>query len=296
MGSVVVVGSINVDVVMHVPGFPVPGATLLADRVERSPGGKGANQAVAAARAGAATRLLGAVGDDGDSAPQVDALVAAGVDVSGVETCSGRTTGTAFVMVAPSGENAIVVDAGANGLLDLRRVVAALSDRGTTAPDVVLLQSEVGAAVVDAAAAAAYERGIRVVVNNGPWLPLAAATLEAADPLVVNEHEAAEACDASGAEGAEGADLADAVRRRHGCRSVVVTRGAEGASISGAEASARIAALPVERVVDTTGAGDAFVGTLAAVLAQGRSLRRAVEEGQRAGAAVVARLGARGDR
>ena len=199
MSSVVVVGSINVDVVMHVPGFPVPGVTLLADRVERSPGGKGANQAVAAARAGAATRLLGAVGDDGDSAPQVDALVAAGVDVSGVETCSGRTTGTAFVMVAPSGENAIVVDAGANGLLDLRRVVAALSDRGTTAPDVVLLQSEVGAAVVDAAAAAAYERGIRVVVNNGPWLPLAAATLEAADPLVVNEHEAAEACDASGA-------------------------------------------------------------------------------------------------
>ena len=150
--------------------------------------------------------------------------------------------------------------------------------------------------MVDAAAAAAYERGIRVVVNNGPWLPLATATLEAADPLVVNEHEAAEACDASGAEGAEGADLADAVRRRHGCRSVVVTRGAEGASISGAEASARIAALPVERVVDTTGAGDAFVGTLAAVLAQGRSLRRAVEEGQRAGAAVVASLGARGDR
>ena len=296
MSSVVVVGSINVDVVMHVPGFPVPGVTLLADHVERSPGGKGANQAVAAARAGAATRLLGAVGDDGDSAPQVDALVAAGVDVSGVETCRGRTTGTAFVMVAPSGENAIVVDAGANGLLDLRRVVAALSDRGTTAPDVVLLQSEVGAAVVDAAAAAAYERGIRVVVNNGPWLPLATATLEAADPLVVNEHEAAEACDASGAEGGEGADLADAVRRRHGCRSVVVTRGAEGASISGAEASARIAALPVERVVDTTGAGDAFVGTLAAVLAQGRSLRRAVEEGQRAGAAVVASLGARGDR
>ena len=89
---------------------------------------------------------------------------------------------------------------------------------GRVAPDVALLQSEVGAAVVDAAAAAAYERGIRVVVNNGPWLPLAAATLEAADPLVVNEHEAAEACDGSGA---EAADLADAVRRRHGCRSVV---------------------------------------------------------------------------
>ena len=293
MSSVVVVGSINVDVVMHVPGFPVPGVTLLADRVERSPGGKGANQAVAAARAGAATRLLGAVGDDGDSAPQVDALVAAGVDVSGVETCRGRTTGTAFVMVAPSGENAIVVDAGANGHLDVRRVVAALSDRGATAPDVVLLQSEVGAAAVDAAAAAAYERGIRVVVNNGPWLPLAAATLEAADPLVVNEHEAVEACDGSGA---EGADLADAVRRRHRCRSVVVTRGAGGASISGAEATARLAAPSVDRVVDTTGAGDAFVGTLAAVLAQGRSLRPAVEEGQRAGAAVVARLGARGDR
>ncbi len=292
MGSVVVVGSINVDVVVHVTGFPVPGVTLLADHVERSPGGKGANQAVAAARAGAATRLLGAVGDDGDSGPQVDALVAAGVDVSGVVTCRGRTTGTAFVMVAPSGENAIVVDAGANGHLDVRRVAAALADRDAPAPDVVLLQSEVGAAVVDAAAAAAYDRGIRVVVNNGPWLPLAAATLEAADPLVVNEHEAAEACDGSSA---EGADLADSVRRRHGCRSVVVTRGAGGASISGAESSsARIAALSVDRVVDTTGAGDAFVGTLAAVLAHGRSLRSAVEAGQRAGAAVVAHMGARG--
>jgi ribokinase len=291
MGSVVVVGSINVDVVMHVPGFPVPGVTLLADHVERSPGGKGANQAVAAARAGATTRLVGAVGDDGDSTSQVDALVAAGVDVSEVETSRGRTTGTAFVMVAPSGENAIVVDPGANGHLDLRRVLVAVSDPGATAPAVVLLQSEVGAAVVDAAAAVAYERGIRVVVNNGPWLPLAAATLEAADPLVVNEHEAAEAC---GGSAAKRADLADAVRRRHGCRSVVVTHGAEGASISGAEASARIAALPVERVVDTTGAGDAFVGTLAAVLAQGRSLRRAVEEGQRAGADVVASVGARG--
>jgi ribokinase len=291
MGLVVVVGSINVDVVVHVPGFPVPGVTLLADHVERSPGGKGANQAVAAARAGAATRLLGAVGDDGDSRPQVDALVAAGVDVSGVATCRGRTTGTAFVMVAPSGENAIVVDAGANGHLDVRRVAAALSDRDVPAPDVVLLQSEVGAAVVDAAAAAAYGRGVRVVVNNGPWLALAAATLAVADPLVVNEHEAAEACDGSGAEGAA---LADAVRRRHGCRSVVVTRGAEGASISDGETSERLAAPTVDRVVDTTGAGDAFVGTLAAVLAQGRSLGRAVEEGQRAGAAVVARLGARG--
>ena len=146
--------------------------------------------------------------------------------------------------------------------------------------------------MVDAAAAAAYERGVRVVVNNGPWLPLATATLEAADPLVVNEHEAAEACDGSGA---EGGDLADAVRRRHGCRSVVVTRGAGGASISSAEVSERLAAPTVDRVVDTTGAGDAFVGTLAAVLAQGRGLRRAVEEGQRAGAAVVGRLGARGD-
>src|SRR5689334_12336575 len=130
MGAVVVVGSINADVVVQLAGFPVPGVTLLAERVERSSGGKGANQAVAAARAGAATRLLGAVGDDTDGAHQVDALVAAGVDVSGVETRHGRSTGTAFVMVAPSGENAIVVDAGANGHLDVRRVVAQLSDRG----------------------------------------------------------------------------------------------------------------------------------------------------------------------
>ena len=291
MSSVVVVGSVNADVVLHVACLPAPGVTVLADRVERSSGGKGANQAVAAARAGAVTRLLGAIGDDADGARQVDALVAAGVDVSGVETCRDRATGTAFVMVAPSGENAIVVDAGANGHLDVRRVVARLSDRGVPAPDVVLLQSEVGAAVVDAAAVAAHARGIRVVVNNGPWLPLAPATLEAADPLVVNEHEALEAC---GGPATGGEDLADAVRRRHGCRSVVVTRGAAGASTSGAEASARLAAPVVERVVDTTGAGDAFVGTLAAVLAQSHGLRRAVEDGQHAAAAVVGGSGARG--
>jgi ribokinase len=291
MGSVVVVGSVNADVVLHVACLPAPGVTVLAEGVERSSGGKGANQAVAAARAGAVTRLLGAVGDDVDGARQVDALIAAGVDVSGVETCRERATGTAFVMVAPSGENAIVVDAGANGHLDVRRVVAQLSVPGVPAPDVVLLQSEVGAAVVDAAAVAAHARGIRVVVNNGPWLPLAPATLEAADPLVVNEHEALEACGGL----PTGEDLADAVRRRHGCRSVVVTRGAAGASISGAETSARLAAPVVERVVDTTGAGDAFVGTLAAAVAQVRSLRRAVEDGQRAGAAVVASSGARAE-
>src|SRR5687767_6602129 len=114
MGSVVVVGSINVDVVMHVPGFPAPGVTLLADRVERSPGGKGANQAVAAARAGAATRFLGAFRSDCDGALQAVALGVVGAAVSVVGAWPGRTAGTAFVMVASSCEIAIVVDGGVN--------------------------------------------------------------------------------------------------------------------------------------------------------------------------------------
>jgi ribokinase len=291
VGQVVVVGSLNADVVMRVRRFPAPGVTVVADRVERSAGGKGANQAFAAARAGARTRLLGAVGADDDGARQLAALVDAGVDVSGVERQAGRRTGTAVVVVLETGENAILVDAGANGCLDESRIVAALAGPEAGSRSLVLLQSEVGAAVVDAAATAADAGGARVIVNNGPWSSLAPRTLEVADPLVLNEHEAAEACADGGEVGR--ADLADAVRRTHGCRSVVVTHGAWGVTTIGPEGRGRIAAPVVPRVVDTTGAGDAFVGTLAAALAGGGGLRHAIEAGQRAAAEVVTAYGAR---
>ncbi len=129
-----------------------------------------------------------------------------------------------------------------------------------------------------------------MVLNNGPWLRLAPATLATADPLVLNEHEALEACpDRAGSDWAE---VADAVRTTYGCASVVLTHGAGGATISG-EAGGWLPAAPVTVVVDTTGAGDAFVGTLAAALARGEDLRQAVEDGQRAAALVVAVAGAR---
>jgi ribokinase len=287
MSEVLVVGSINADVVLRAERFPAPGATLVADGLERVCGGKGANQAVAAARAGAAARMVGAVGDDPDGATQVAALEAAGVDATAVERCAEAPTGTAFIVVVPSGENAIVVGAGANAHLDGDRVAAELVDDRTR---VLLLSSEIGAGVVDAAAEAAARSGTRVVLNNGPWVRLAPRTLATADPLVLNEHEALEACPA--AAGSDCAEVAHAVRATYGCVSVVLTHGAGGATISG-EAGGWLPAAPVARVVDTTGAGDAFVGTMAAALARGDDLRQAVEHGQRAAALVVAVEGAR---
>jgi ribokinase len=283
-GRVVVVGSINVDLTVSVDHLPAPGETVVGGRLTRSGGGKGANQAVAAARAGAAAALVGMVGMDDDGDRQLADLTAGGVDVSVVQRCADAATGTAVILLADGGENSIVVSSGANH----RLAAADIDDLVLLAADVVVGQTELPPDVVDAAAAIARRAGIRFVLNCAPVVAVSAATLGSADPLVVNEVEGMQLLGRS----ASAEDLASALRNEIGARSVVVTCGADGAVVVDRDGLDHLAAVAVD-AVDTTGAGDAFVGTLAAVLAQGESLRAAVREAVRTASETVTRRGAR---
>jgi ribokinase len=279
--SVAVVGSINRDIVARVPRIPRPGETLLAHGASRGGGGKGANQAVAAARAGGApTAFVGAVGDDADGSDLRAALAADGIDVSGLRTAPDRT-GIALISVDDAAENAIVVIPGANGAFDTlddtqRRVIAAA--------DVIVAQLEIPVAAV-LAAAAARRPGAVFVLNGAPSAPLAdPATgpllLGAADVLVVNEHELQDA----GGTGDASTDLERVASR---VRALVVTYGADGSVVVVDGRRAEVPAFPAD-AVDTTGAGDTFCGVLAARLA-GRPLTlEALAAAARAGAAAAA--------
>jgi ribokinase len=273
--GVVVVGGINQDVTVRVERRPVPGETVVGAGPVTSAGGKGANMAVAAARAGAEVRLCGAVGDDAAGREQVAALRDAWVAVETVGVRADVATGTALIVVTPDGENAIVVGTGANATLTDDEVATACA--GAV---VVLAQTEVGAGPVDVAA---RTPGIRLVLSPAPVVPLEAGTLALADPLVVNEEEATELA---------GAPDAASVRARTGARSVVVTLGAQGAEVADHDGSRRVASPRVD-AVDTTGAGDVLAGTLAAALADGATLDAALERAVGAAAESVTYAGAR---
>jgi ribokinase len=193
------------------------------------------------------------------------------------------TTGAAFITVTDDGENSIVVGLGANGFL------APGMPSGVTEPAVVLAQTEVGPDVVNAAGAYAAEVDARLVVNDGPVVSLAAATLALADPIVVNVHEAADILGSP----ADPARIAAQVRKHTSARSAVVTLGADGAAISDASGETAVAGVKAADVVDTTGAGDTFVGVLSARLAVGDDLRAAVRAAVAAGAESVSWRGAR---
>ncbi|PPK92315.1 ribokinase [Kineococcus xinjiangensis] len=276
--SVVVLGSVNLDVVAEVDHLPRPGETLTATAVRTQAGGKGANQAVAALRCGAQVRFVARTGDDPAGAVLREALGRAGLDLAHVRTVAGVPSGTAYITTA-GGENVIVLDRGANHAwpgadgagpdLDVVRRAA-----------VLVLQHEVPAAVVAAAARAATGR---VVLNAAPSAPVADEVLALCDPLVVNEHELR---DLTGEEDPR-RGLADLAAR--GTRSVVVTLGAAGALWwDGATGSC-----PAPRVeaVDSTGAGDALVGALAARLAAGAPLAEAVPWAVAAASLSVGRVG-----
>jgi ribokinase len=257
--------------------------------VERLPGGKGANQAVAVAAAGAEVAMLGAVGDDPAGVRMVEDLRRRGVGTGPVRTVAGVSTGTAYITVTPDGENTIVLDPGANGLVD----AAAVEEAWPSLPPAGVLLSllEIPVAGVAAAVRLAVKAGMRPVVTLAPAQPVPAELLVGLDPLLVNEHEAAFFLGA----GDLGGDVAGAALEllRLGPRSAVVTAGAAGAAVAEDGAARMLPAVPVAEVVDTTGAGDAFAGALAAALSRGDDLDAAVAAGLRAGAAAVQRAGAR---
>lgn len=286
---VVVIGSTNLDYIVRVPVPPKPGQTILAEAMIKHPGGKGANQAVAAARMGADVRFVGCIGDDDDGALLLRELRAEGVDTSAVEIAGNERTGLALVSVFHSGENSITVVPGANFALQAARVRRVL-ESGDIGRPVVVLQAEIKTDVISAAVEAAEAAGARVVLNLAPYTRLSPHTLAACDPLVVNESEAAEMV------GFEVGDLESASRASAAllgsARSAVITLGESGAVWADGSGSGHVPTPWVDTVVDSTGAGDAFVGALVAELAVRHGLAEATEIGVRAGTFAVGRLGA----
>ena len=290
MADVFVVGSMNRDFVLSVERRPAPGETVTDARLATHNGGKGANQAAAAALLGTSVAFLGRVGDDGFGGPLVRALADKGVDTSLVQEVTDSSTGAAFITVTPDGENAITVAPGANRRLTAEDVDAVSGYIGEA--QVLVAQMEVPPEVVLRAVEVAAGSGTRPLVNLAPPFKVPRALLEKLDPLVINEHEAAFLL----GERVEGVDGAlDAAPRllSLGPGSVVVTLGEDGAVFSGGESAQHLMA-PKVKVVDTTGAGDVFVGALAARLAEDAALEDAVAYAVRAGAAAVTKAGAQG--
>jgi ribokinase len=309
---VTVLGSLNTDISLLVPHLPGPGETVLAAAAATfGAGGKGANQAVAAARLGAAVRMTGCCGDDEFGARLRAGLVAEGIGVTGLRAVPGVASGLALITVDPGGENSIAVAAGANGLAGDAEVAAAFAQPC----DVLVMSAEIPAPALGAALRRARAEGVAVVLNLAP-VPEAAAGLLAERPdwLVVNAQEAAalagrspeaalagrspEAAPAGGQAGtgpldetalgrAAAAGLAAGIGGGH----VVVTLGAAGAVLAGPSGTAAVPGFPVT-AVDTVGAGDAFVGALAVALAGGLDPAAAVTAACAAGAAAATRRGA----
>ncbi len=290
MADVLVVGSINQDFLLKVEQRPQPGETVTNAELSLHNGGKGANQAAAAALLGASVAMLGRVGDDDLGGPLVEALEEKGIDTSLIESIEGESTGAAFITLTPDGENAITVAPGANRRMRPEDVEAASQAIGEA--KILVSQMEVSAETVGRAVEVAAAGGTRALVNLAPPMELSGEILEKLDPLVVNEHEAAFLL-GERVEGVNGALSAAPDLLALGPRSVVITLGGDGAVYAEDDTSEHVSSPEVE-VVDTTGAGDAFVGALAVKLSEEAPLGDAVSYAVRAGAAAVTEEGAQG--
>ncbi|WP_409489568.1 ribokinase [Amycolatopsis sp. cmx-11-12] len=272
--QVLVIGSANADLVVPVDRRPGGGETVLGGDTVLSPGGKGANTAVAAARLGADVALLGAVGDDPYGELLKRSLGESGVNTTPLRT-SERPTGIAYITVTPDGENSILVSPGANSGLRPE-------DIDLDGAEIVVLSLEIPLETVEHAVAKAAEAGVRTLLNLSPAAELSAKTLENLDVLLVNEHEAAFLL---GGE-ADFLKLLDL-----GPKAAVVTLGAKGAAVVTADGVTEVSSPKVE-AVDTTGAGDAFAGALATSLAKGDELADAARKAVKVAAITVTRQGA----
>jgi ribokinase len=277
--TITVFGSINVDLTFRLPNLPVVGETVLTSTVTQALGGKGANQAIAAARDGARVRFVGCVGPDSYGQSARDALAGLKIEVSSLSTVPGTTTGLAAVWIDREGRNQIAVASGANEAL----TVAALAAQ-TIGPDTfVVLQMETPPGEVEAAIDYAKRRHAKIILNLAPARPLPRAVLAHVDILIVNEHEAAVLGIEFQLPQAPPVDQVAALAQMLG-NTVVITLGAEGAIGARGDEVWRVEALPV-RAIDTTGAGDCFVGVLASELGRSASLPTAMRR-----AAVAASL------
>ena len=281
---ILVFGSVNADLFLNVTRLPARGETVLCPTYVFRPGGKGANQAAAAARAsrpGGETRMIGRVGRDPYAEPVLDALRDGGVDITLIEAVEG-VTGTAAVMVEESGENQIVVASGANMAVRADQIPDRLLGPETT----LVLQMEVPVREIETAIHRARRSGCRIILNLAPALPIDTAALEACDVLVLNEGEANTL---AGAE-AEPENHAQALAEKYSL-DCVITLGGSGAVLATDEMMFWIGALEIEPV-DTVGAGDAFVGALAASLDGGAAITYALRQASVAGGLACLQEGA----
>jgi len=289
MGAkIAVVGSLNMDLVVRVPHMPIPGETVIGSDFRTIPGGKGANQAVAATRLGAEVTMIGRVGDDDFGRAQLRNLGELGVDTTHVIVDPEAATGIALITLDASGQNSIVLASGANMRLTTEDINAAQD--AILQSDVLVLQLESPLEVVAYAIDMAHAEGVEVILNPAPAQPLAKETLVKLDYLIPNESETVLLT------GIEVADINSAKAaaerlRGEGVGTVILTLGDRGAFLVSATESVHVPGYEVE-VVDTTAAGDAFVGGFAVALAQGQNLAEAVRYANAAGALAVTRLGA----
>ncbi|MBN1450391.1 MAG: ribokinase [Anaerolineales bacterium] len=285
MADILVIGSLNADLVVRAPRFPAPGETISGEDLAIIPGGKGANQAVAVARQGASVAMVGRVGNDSFGPALIQNLQKNNVDTSHVKA-DPAATGTAIIVVDASGQNSIVLSPGANGKV-VPADVEAVSFRDA---DMLLLQLEIPLETVIHAASVARQNGLRVILNPAPARPLPDFLLADVDILVPNESElqllsSQPVTDVSSAESAARTLL------EKGVKTVIVTLGSNGALLVTRENIQHVPSFKVD-VVDTTAAGDAFIGGLAAALLRGKPLEDAVRYGNASGALAATKFGA----
>jgi len=286
---VAVVGSMNMDLVVQTPQFPKPGETVIGSDLLTIPGGKGANQAVAAARLGANVAMIGRVGDDLFGRQLQDNLAADQIDLRHVMVTPETASGVALIVVDENGQNSIVVSSGANARVTVADVESA-AETITTA-DVLVLQLEIPLKAVTRAGQLARQSGVQVILNPAPATKLPAELLALVDILIPNESETTTITGLP-SESREEIEVAAADLMAAGVGSVILTLGEKGAFLAQEGTTRHIPALIVEQVVDTTAAGDAFAGAMAVRWAEGASLVAAARFGCAAGAIAATRAGA----
>ena len=274
------------DLVVRAPRFAHPGETIAGESFITVPGGKGANQAVAAQRLGGSVAMIGCVGEDAFGAAMAQGLADEGIDVRHVDVRGGSASGVALITVNADGENTIIVVPGANGTLTIDDV--ALARDVVLSAQVLVLQLEIPMAVVEAAATIAHGAGRTVILNAAPAAVLPDSLLRLVDYLIVNETELFTVA------GPAAQDQYAAVKALHdrGAGAVVVTLGGAGARLVPRDGAPTLVHAYVVDVVDTTAAGDAFVGAFAVALSEGLSPVEALRRGNAAGALTVTRPGA----
>lgn len=288
MIDILVLGSLNMDLVVRAERMPGPGETLAGGHFSTIPGGKGANQAAAAARLGQKTAMIGRVGKDAFGPALLESLAQHGVDVAHVAVDPALPTGTATILIDASGENRIIIVAGANGAVSPADVDA--NRALLTGAKALLMQFEVPMDTISYAAQVASAAGVAVYLNPAPVYPVSAGLMRHVSTLILNEHEAEELS------GLPVRDRASAEKAAHklvaeGAREVIITMGADGALLLNKSGLLHVSAPPVD-VVDTTAAGDAFCGGFVAARLAGHADDRALRTGVAAGALACTRLGA----